>query len=152
MHDSRHTVYVPAASHPIPTWVAPPRRSWTWLHHFAIWGSIAMWYIFMMVYGTIFGLSPPMWGMIIRLVPPLRCPPRSPYSSQSRRLIPPGDYPAIGRASQHGCDKAIPATLIFDLGMSQPPPRQREREREIFLQDMIYLSLGQGIQFAGKMC
>eukprot|EP00667_Euglena_gracilis_P000907 EG_transcript_907 len=42
-------------------------QSWTWLHHFAIWGSIAMWYIFMMVYGTIFGLSPPMWGMIIRL-------------------------------------------------------------------------------------
>eukprot|EP00668_Euglena_longa_P001273 GGOE01001505.1.p1 GENE.GGOE01001505.1~~GGOE01001505.1.p1 ORF type:complete len:1133 (-),score=369.93 GGOE01001505.1:261-3659(-) len=42
-------------------------QSWTWLHHFAIWGSILVWYIFMMVYGTIFSLSPAMWGMIIRL-------------------------------------------------------------------------------------
>ena len=46
----------------------PSCRSWTWVHHLTIWGSIVMWYVFMAIYAFIFALSPSMYKMFYTLV------------------------------------------------------------------------------------
>ena len=42
-------------------------EAWTWLHHLTIWGSIAAWYLFCLVYGLILLSPSPMYLMIYRL-------------------------------------------------------------------------------------
>eukprot|EP01012_Entosiphon_sulcatum_P035313 TRINITY_DN4481_c0_g1_i1.p1 TRINITY_DN4481_c0_g1~~TRINITY_DN4481_c0_g1_i1.p1 ORF type:complete len:2551 (-),score=385.14 TRINITY_DN4481_c0_g1_i1:287-7939(-) len=47
-------------------------KSWTWLHHVAIWGSIAIWHIFLLVYQyitplswTLYAIVSPMMGWVV---------------------------------------------------------------------------------------
>ena len=42
-------------------------ESWTWLHHMAIWGSIAFLYLFLLVYGLIWEMSSSMYRLLYDL-------------------------------------------------------------------------------------